>query len=129
MQLLIYSLGPTICLCGAAGELVALQALTTVLNYLKVRTINITKVCVAGQLAAIKLTIPRQLTEKFGIAKVKEMLKDIVNSCYDRVLEKQKAESYIVLERGLATIPLSGIDVPFHSRYLWSGIMPFCACK
>jgi len=30
---------------------------------------------------------------------------------------------------GLATIPLSGIDVPFHSRYLWSGVIPFRACE
>jgi len=37
--------------------------------------------------------------------------------------------TYIVLQRGLATIPLSSIDVPFHSRYLWSGVMPFRACK
>ena len=57
------------------------------------------------------------------------MLKDIVNNCYDRALEKQKAEGYIILERGLATIPLGGIDVPFHSRYLWSGVMPFRACE
>ena len=98
------------------GELVVLQALTNVLNYLKVQKVDITKVCVAGQLAAIKLTIP--VTEKFSIAKVKEMLKDIVNSYYDRALKKQKAEGYIVLERGLATIPLAGIDVPFHSHYL-----------
>ena len=106
-----------------------MQALTNVLNYLKVQKVDIAKVCAAEQLVAIILTIFRQLTEKFGIAKVKEMLKDIVNSCYDSALEKQKAEGYIVLERGLATIPLSGIDVPFHSRYLWSGVMPFRACK
>jgi len=48
-----------------------------------------------------------------------------VNSCYDSAVEKQKAEGYIVLERGLATIPLAGLDVPFHSRYLWSGVMSF----
>lgn len=57
------------------------------------------------------------------------MLKDIVNSCYDSAVEKQKAEGYIVLERGLATIPLPGLDVPFHSRYLWSGVMPFRGCE
>ena len=73
------------------------------------------------------MTINPQMTEKFGLAKVKEMLKDIVNSCYDSALEKQKAEDYIVLERGLATIPLAGLDV--HSRYLWSGVMPFCGCE
>ena len=31
------------------------------------------------------------------------MLKDIVKSCYDSAVEKQKAEGYIVLERGLAS--------------------------
>lgn len=53
------------------------------------------------------------------------MLKDNVNNCYDSAVEKQKAGGYIVLERGLAMIPLAGLDVPFHSRYLWSGVMPF----
>jgi fatty acid synthase subunit alpha, fungi type len=57
------------------------------------------------------------LIEKFGLAKVKEMIKDIVNSCYTNALEKQKTEGYIVLERGLATIPLLGIDVPFQFAF------------
>jgi hypothetical protein len=35
----------------------------------------------------------------------------------------------MVLERDLAKIPLSGIDVFFHLRYLWSGAMPFRARK
>jgi len=106
-----------------------LQALTNVLNYLKVEKVDVTKVSIAPQLTTILLIIYPQLTEKFGVAKVKEMLKDIVNSCFESALEKQKAEGYIVLERGLATIPLSGIDVPFHSRYLWSGVIPFHACE
>ena len=57
------------------------------------------------------------------------MLKDIVNGCYDSAIEKQKADGYIVLERGLAMIPLPGLDVPFHSCYLWPGVMPFCRCE
>ncbi|KAJ7769033.1 fatty acid synthase, partial [Mycena olivaceomarginata] len=65
-----------------AGELVALQTMTNVLNFLKVQKIDIAK---------------------------------------------QKAEGHIKLERGFATIPLPGIDVPFHSRYLWAGVMPFRA--
>ena len=112
-----------------AGELVALLALTNVLNYLKVQKVDIPKVCVARLLTDICIDDLPQLTEKFGLAKVKEMLKDIVNSCYDSAVEKQKAEGYIVLERGLATIPLPGLDVPFHSRYLWSGVMPFRGCE
>ncbi|KAJ9477291.1 Fatty acid synthase subunit beta [Pseudozyma hubeiensis] len=33
--------------------------------------------------------------------------------------------SSIELKRGIATIPLAGIDVPFHSRFLSNGIDPF----
>lgn len=39
----------------------------------------------------------------------------------------RRSEGYIKLERGFANIPLPGIDVPFHARYLWAGIMPFRA--
>ena len=69
------------------------------------------------------------MTEKFSVEKVKEMLGDIVDESFKTAGEKQKAEGYIKLERGFATIPLPGIDVPFHSRYLWAGVMPFRACK
>ena len=57
------------------------------------------------------------------------MLGDITQASYDKALEKQKEDGFIKLERGFATIPLPGIDVPFHSRYLWAGVMPFRACK
>ena len=60
--------------------------------------------------------------------KVKEMLGEIIDSCYQRAQEQKQATGHIVLERGYATIPLPGIDVPFHSRYLWAGVMPFRAC-
>ncbi|KAG8905251.1 3-oxoacyl-[acyl-carrier-protein] synthase [Tulasnella sp. 403] len=93
-----------------AGELVALQTLTNVLNFLKKEKIDIAK-----------------LTETYSVEKVKEMLQDIVDKAHKTSLEKQEAEGYIKLERGFATIPLPGIDVPFHSRYLWAGVMPFRA--
>lgn len=57
------------------------------------------------------------------------MLAEIITSCFDKAKEKQKVEGHIKLERGFATIPLPGIDVPFHSRYLWAGVMPFRACE
>ena len=63
------------------------------------------------------------------VEKVKEMLGDIIDECHKSSCDKQKAEGYIKLERGFATIPLPGIDVPFHSRYLWAGVMPFRACE
>ena len=68
------------------------------------------------------------MAETFSVEKVKEMLGDIVKSCFEKAQEQQKAEGYIKLDRGFATIPLPGIDVPFHSRYLWAGVLPFRAC-
>lgn len=70
-----------------------------------------------------------QLTQTFTVEKVKEMLAEIVKSCLEKAREQQRTEGYLKLERGFATIPLPGIDVPFHSRYLWAGVMPFRACK
>ena len=70
-----------------------------------------------------------QLTERYSIEKVKEMLGDIVIECFKHAKAQQKAEGYIKLEQGFTTILLPGIDVPFHSHYLWAGVMPFCACK
>ncbi|EKM78079.1 hypothetical protein AGABI1DRAFT_61049 [Agaricus bisporus var. burnettii JB137-S8] len=93
-----------------AGELVALQTMTNVLNYLKVKKVDIA-----------------QLTKQFPIEKVKQMLGDIITECNQRALDQQKSQGYIILERGFATIPLPGIDVPFHSRYLWAGVLPFRA--
>lgn len=57
------------------------------------------------------------------------MLADIVESSSQKAREQQDSEGYLKLERGFATIPLPGIDVPFHSRYLWAGVMPFRACE
>ncbi|KAG8752051.1 3-oxoacyl-[acyl-carrier-protein] synthase [Serendipita sp. 396] len=68
-----------------------------------------------------------KLVAKFSLDKVKEMLADITQASFEKAQEKKKAEGFIKLERGFATIPLPGIDVPFHSRYLWAGVMPFRA--
>lgn len=57
------------------------------------------------------------------------MLQDIVDNSLEAAKAQEKTEGRIVLERGFATIPLPGIDVPFHSRYLWAGVMPFRACE
>jgi fatty acid synthase subunit alpha, fungi type len=72
------------------------------------------------------------MTEKFTLEKVKEMLNDIVDASFKKAQDQQalqkKENGFFELERGFATIPLPGIDVPFHSRYLWAGVMPFRAC-
>ncbi|KPV74523.1 uncharacterized protein RHOBADRAFT_28081 [Rhodotorula graminis WP1] len=91
-----------------AGHLVALQSLTNVLNFLKIQKIDLVK-----------------LTETMSLEQVKEHLCDIVDECVEKARELQAKTGFITLERGFATIPLPGIDVPFHSRYLWAGVMPF----
>ena len=70
-----------------------------------------------------------KLTEKFSVEKVKEMLDNIIKESFKKAQELKAKEGHIKLERGFATIPLPGINVPFHSRYLWAGVMPFRACK
>ena len=46
----------------------------------------------------------------------------LISAC---AAQAQLKPSPIVLERGLAAIPLDGIDVPFHSSFLLPGINSF----
>lgn len=91
-----------------AGELRALMTLTNVLNLLKVQKIDLVK-----------------LADIMTLEDVREKLAEIIEGCWDMMLQKEKEVGSIVLERGFATIPLPGIDVPFHSRYLWPGVLSF----
>jgi hypothetical protein len=80
-----------------------------VLNFLKVQKIDLEK-----------------LLKTMSVEQVKEKLGEIIDGCFEAAKElKVKSGGYITLERGVATIPLPGIDVPFHSRYLWAGVLPF----
>jgi fatty acid synthase subunit beta len=88
-----------------AGDLRALDCLTNVLNFLKVQKIDITV-----------------LMAKMSLEKVRENLIEIIKECAKETEAKPKP---IELQRGLATIPLRGIDVPFHSTFLRSGVKPF----
>jgi len=88
-----------------AGDLRALDCLTSVLNHLKVKNIDI-----------------QNLTQTTSIEVVKTHLIEIVKECAKLTLAKPTP---IDLQRGVATIPLKGIDVPFHSTFLRSGVKPF----
>ncbi|PNS15891.1 Fatty acid synthase subunit beta [Sphaceloma murrayae] len=89
----------------AAGDLRALDCLTNVTNYLKAQKIDI-----------------QQLTQSLSIEDVKAHLVEIIKECAKQTEAKPKP---IDLQRGFATIPLKGIDVPFHSTFLRSGVKPF----
>ncbi|EAT90379.2 hypothetical protein SNOG_02167 [Parastagonospora nodorum SN15] len=89
----------------AAGDLRALDCLTNVTNYLKQQKIDI-----------------QELMQSMSLEDVKAHLVEIIKGCAEQTEAKPKP---IDLQRGFATIPLKGIDVPFHSTFLRSGVKPF----
>ena len=88
-----------------AGDLRALDTMTNVLNVLKMQKIDI-----------------QALVQQMSIDDVKEHLVEIIGECRKKTEAKPQP---IELERGFAVIPLKGIDVPFHSTFLRSGVKPF----
>ncbi|KAK3390340.1 acyl transferase domain-containing protein [Podospora didyma] len=88
-----------------AGDLRALDTLTGVTNYLKAMKIDI-----------------EQMRKEYSPEMVKEKLVEIIKGCATDTEAKPKP---LDLQRGFATIPLKGIDVPFHSTFLRSGVKPF----
>lgn len=53
---------------------------------------------------------------------VQARLVKIIRECAAQTSAKPQP---VELQRGFATIPLKGIDVPFHSTFLRSGVKPF----
>ena len=88
-----------------AGDLRALDTLTGVTNFIKVQKIDI-----------------EAMRTQLSIEEVKNHLVEIIRGCADKTAAKPTP---LELERGFATIPLRGIDVPFHSTFLRSGVKPF----
>ncbi|KAF2712252.1 beta subunit of fatty acid synthase [Pleomassaria siparia CBS 279.74] len=88
-----------------AGDLRALDCLTSVTNYLKSQKIDI-----------------QELMQTLSLEDVKAHLVDIIKGCAKQTEGKPQP---LDLQRGFATIPLKGIDVPFHSTFLRSGVKPF----
>ena len=87
------------------SQLRALDCLTNVTNYLKAREVDI-----------------QSLMQKMSLEDVKAHLVKIIKECASQTEAKPKP---LELQRGFATIPLKGIDVPFHSTFLRSGVKPF----
>jgi hypothetical protein len=62
-----------------------------------------------------------QLAETFTLEKVKQMLQETVAPCFKHAEEQEKL--MMVTLQGFATIPLSSISVPSHSRYLCHALL------
>ncbi|KAI1814482.1 fatty acid synthase beta subunit dehydratase [Poronia punctata] len=88
-----------------AGDLRALDTLTSVTNFLKAQQVD-----------------TNQLLSKVSSEELKQQLADIIKGSAQQTLAKPRP---LELQRGFATIPLKGIDVPFHSTFLRSGVKPF----
>lgn len=82
-----------------AGHLVALQALTNVLNFLKVQKIDLVK-----------------LTDIMTLDEVKEKLGEIVDECVGKARELQVKSGFITLERGFALVLSFFLRILFRHR-------------
>ncbi|KAJ2630931.1 fatty acid synthase alpha subunit Lsd1 [Coemansia sp. RSA 1290] len=91
-----------------AGELRLLDTLTNVLNFIFSQKIDVSK-----------------LIQEMPLEAVQEQLGKIIDGALAKADDKQKRDGFIHLDRGQSTIPLLGIDVPFHSSFLLSGVGPF----
>jgi len=91
-----------------SGDLVSLQVLTLVLNYLKFEKIDLT-------------VLLKTLSEE----ELQKQVNEIISNAHEKAKEQKKKHGFIKLERGAASIPLRGIDVPFHSSFLLRGVAPF----
>ncbi|KAI8915921.1 hypothetical protein EDD86DRAFT_221808, partial [Gorgonomyces haynaldii] len=91
-----------------AGDLFCLDVLRLVLN--KIRSVNLN----LGELLQTKT-----------LEQVQEMLQELIQEMQQTTQKRLEEQKFLVPERGLATIPLQGIDVPFHSSFLSNGITTF----
>ncbi|OMJ21424.1 Fatty acid synthase subunit alpha [Smittium culicis] len=79
---------------------------------------------VTDHLASQKLDLS-EMIKTISLEKVLEQLTEIISTVLEKVESKIKSVGKVVLERSHATIPLMGIDVPFHSSFLLPGVGPF----
>lgn len=92
-----------------AGELTCLDTLRLVLD--KIKSLNVDFV---------------ELANTRSVSEIEATLNAIVDECLaESRNRKQAGNGKVNQERGVATIPLTGIDVPFHSSFLLNGVVPF----
>ncbi|KAJ3199242.1 3-oxoacyl-[acyl-carrier-protein] synthase, partial [Entophlyctis luteolus] len=91
-----------------AGSLTNLDVLRRVLNKIKGLNMNFAELVKTKTISEIEVVLDGICDEAIASAKAQ-----IATS------------GRLVPERGVATIPLPGIDVPFHSSFLLNGVTPF----
>ncbi|KAJ3130628.1 3-oxoacyl-[acyl-carrier-protein] synthase, partial [Physocladia obscura] len=91
-----------------AGSLTNLDVLRRVLN--KIKGLNMNFI---------------DLVKTKTISEIEAVLDGICDEGIAAANAQKKVSGILVPERGVATIPLPGIDVPFHSSFLLNGVTPF----
>ncbi|OMH81189.1 Fatty acid synthase subunit beta, partial [Zancudomyces culisetae] len=103
-----------------AGELRLLDALGFITNYIHANKLDLASLVIKPTAAAPGV---------FDFSKVDEVLSRIIAEAITQVDAKIAASAKnggaLQLSRTNATIPLAGIDVPFHSSFLLPGVGPF----
>ena len=116
------STGSTIC----AGELIALQTMTNVLNYLKVQKIDFAKVILVP-VTVFSIFFNHDYDSWLRLSMLKEWRKCSATSS-NRVSRRLKSNRKLKVISSSSMDLLSSLFVPFHSRYLWDGVLPFHNC-
>lgn len=74
-------------------------------------------------LAALSRVLDKCGSKALSVANEAELVAEVTSAV--EAAQSTAKTSGIELKRGIATIPLAGIDVPFHSKFLSNGIDPF----
>jgi fatty acid synthase subunit beta len=100
-----------------AGHLNAIECLTQTLNY-----INVSRYDCASLARAVA-------SDPSALAQIEEGLGAAIDEARQKIDASlaKTGQALVVPQRGLASIPLPGIDVPFHSSFLLNGVAPFRA--
>ncbi|KAF7715220.1 PKS/NRPS-like protein biosynthetic cluster [Penicillium ucsense] len=99
------------------------QLLLEIVNF---NVLSVQYVC-AGQLHALHcLTLV--LDHLHGLSEIPKVLADLDALVDSKLADFMRTKTPTVLTRGCATIPLRGIDVPFHSSSLLPGVAGFRRC-
>ncbi|KAJ3071925.1 3-oxoacyl-[acyl-carrier-protein] synthase [Podochytrium sp. JEL0797] len=92
-----------------AGSLINLEVLRLTLNKIKSLNLNFIELVRTKTIAEIEAVLDGICDDAIAAAKAKRV----------------SSGGVVTPERGVATIPLPGIDVPFHSSFLLNGVAPF----
>lgn len=87
-----------------SGELTALECLTQFLNFVYAKKIDVNR-------------LKSQMSEE----KIKEHMAEIVQG----IFQEKCTQPVLEVSKGISSIPLAGIDVPFHSSFLLPGVPAF----